>query len=119
MQRFEESKGEYVCHTCASRHLTHTGLDTAIECGKTFPINMSTHMMSTTFDMYIKTDSIKDHVQEVHTAKTLGKILLHCCTIKHKQSTKSIECQNHSQSSHALKPREVIKITPNKNPHME
>ena len=65
--------------------------------------------------MYVKTDSNKDHVKEVHTAKSLGKSLLHR-TIK---AQKSIECQNHSQSSRALKHREVIKITPIKNPHME
>lgn len=72
--------------------------------------------------MYVKTDSIKDHVQEVHTAKSLGKSLLHC-TIKTQASTnkaqKAMNAKNHSQSSRALKHREDIKITPIKNPHME
>ena len=79
-------------------------------------------MMSTTFDMYAKSDSLKDHVQEAHTAKSLGKSLLHC-TIKTQASTnkahKAMNAQNHSQSSRALKHREDIKITPIKNPHME
>ena len=68
--------------------------------------------------MYVKSDSQIDHVKEAHTAKSLGKSLLHY-TIKHKQNTKSHECQNHSHSSHAFKRREVIKITQIKYPHME
>lgn len=81
------------------------------------PITNSTHTRMT-FDMYAKLNSHKDHEKGAHTAKSLGKSLLHC-TIKHKQSTKRIECQNHSQSSRALNHREVIEITQIKNPHME
>ena len=78
------------------------------------PITNSTHARMT-FDMYAKLDSHKDHEKEAHTAKSLGKSLLHCTN----KAKKCHECQNHSQSSRALKHREDIKITPIKHPHME
>ena len=48
-------------------------------------ITNSTHAR-VTFDMYAKLDSHKDHEKEAHTAKSLGKSLLHC-TIKTQAST--------------------------------
>ena len=52
--------------------------------------------------MYVKTNFLKDHVQEVHTTKSLGKSLLHSTN----KAQNALNAKNHSQRSRALKHRE-------------